>query len=101
MTAEESKIMLEMEKRLSEGKDIPTSPEKEELYTIVGDLIEKEIIMYDEFVEDVLKVLTYSVNVSTPMTLEDRQEEMKGIYTTLINKYKQLNTKEDDKDIDG
>ena len=101
MTAEESKIMWEMEKRLSECKDIPASPEKEELFTIVGDLIEKEILMYDEFVEDVLKVMTYSINVDTPMTLEDRQEEMKGIYTTLINKYKQLNAKEDDKDIDG
>lgn len=101
MTAEESKIMWEMEKRLSECNDVPTSPEKEELFTIVGDLIEKEILMYDEFVEDVLKVMTYSINVDTLMTSEDRQEEMKGIYTTLINKYKQLNTKEDDKDIDG
>lgn len=101
MTAEESKIMWEMEKRLSECKDIPTFPEKEELFAIVGDLIEREIIMYDEFVEDVLKVMTYAIKVDPAMTQEDRQAEMKGVYTTLINKYKQLHTKEDDKDIDG
>lgn len=98
MTKEESKIMWEMEKRLTDMNQLRPSLKK--LYEVVDKLIEDDVLTYDVFVENLTAALISTTIVDSEDTHKVRMENIDNVCLQLIEQYEQLNTKEYVEDTD-
>lgn len=97
MTHEESKIMWKMEKENTAFESLSSG--MKELYNTVDGLIEKDIITYDVFIQDLVSAMVEVTEENKSDTMEQRKENINLVCLSLIDKYNSLTKENNDKSI--
>lgn len=92
MTSEESKAIWELEKKNTDPKTF--TKEFAKLYALVDELINNDIITYEDFTNDTIDAVTTNIIDNTKEDKDpDRHEQIKAMCLTLLDKYNNLKDK--------
>lgn len=86
MTYEESKSIWQVEKS---SDFVPEEGVSKEVYDLIDELIENDIIRYDEYCEAVVKTF---ISLPTPEenTKENRRKHIEQVYTEVLKHFKKI-----------
>lgn len=85
MTYEESKALWKLEK---DGFDkIAKTEVAEELFKLVDELINSDTILYQDFIDIVMKQM---YNMSETDDIDERKQQMQDMYSTVLEHFKKI-----------
>ena len=85
MTYEESKVLWKLEK---DGFDKVAKTEvAEELFKLVDELINSDTILYQDFIDMVMKQM---YNMSETDNIDERKQQMQDMYSTVLEHFKKI-----------
>lgn len=85
MTYEESKVLWKLEK---DGFDKVTKTEVvEELFKLVDELINSNMILYQDFIDMVMKQM---YNMSETDDIDERKQQMQDMYSKVLEHFKKI-----------
>lgn len=85
MTYEESKALWKLEK---DGFDKVAKTEvAEELFKLVDELINSDTILYQDFIDMVMKQM---YNMSETDNIDERKQQMQDMYSTVLEHFKKI-----------